>query len=81
MVEVEAWGSRLSSGRPLFVAKRVYHHMGGSKNRGPLICPQLLYSPYYRSPQIGTPNFWKPPYGPLEPRQSNKALLGAFGPS
>ena len=37
--------------------------MGGSRNRGPLIQSQILYVPYYSSPQIGTPNFEKPPFG------------------
>ena len=34
--------------------------MGGSKHRDPLMYPQKLYSPNYRSPQIGTPNFGNP---------------------
>ena len=42
--------------------------MGGSKNEGPLISPNIIYSPSYRRPHIGIPDFLRPPdleYGPF----------------
>ena len=37
-------------------------YMGVSQKRGPPYIPQMLDSLYYKSPQIGTSNFWKQPY-------------------
>ena len=34
--------------------------MGVSRHRGPLIQPQTRFNPFYGSPQIATPNVFKP---------------------
>ena len=48
---------------------------GGFLKYGPLGYPQILYSPYYRSPQIETPQFLESPiWGFLQPAPPNYPL-------